>query len=55
MKRIMRVNGHVIAINKEGFYCIFSNEEYSYGEGSRYSEYDDIETLTEAIEKAKDL
>jgi hypothetical protein len=55
MKKLMHVNGYVIAINKEGYYSIFSNEEYAYGEGFRYAEYDYIETLAEAIEKAKDL
>jgi hypothetical protein len=40
MKRIKQHKGHVIALDKEGRYQIFTKEEYAYGEGMRYPEWD---------------
>lgn len=53
MKIIKRINGMVIAQAKDGSYSVFTREEYAYGEGCRYAEFEDIDNLEEAITQAK--
>lgn len=51
MKKVKMYKGYVIAVNKEGTqYQVFTKEEWSYGEGFRYPEFDDCASIKEAIE-----
>lgn len=54
MKKIKQLNGMVIAQDtKTQEYSIFTKEEYSYGEGLRYPEFDGIDSLEEAETQAR--
>ena len=56
MKKICMINGNVIALDeKTSTYSVFTKEEYAYGEGYRYPEFDGMETIEEAKEQARDL
>lgn len=57
MKKVKDMNGYVIAeLNSKERqelntnYQVFTKDEWKYGEGCRYPEYDDCETLQQAIE-----
>ncbi len=53
MKKVKQVKGCVIGYEKETkTYEVYTSEEWSYGNGMRYPEYDGIDTLDEAIELA---
>ncbi len=56
MNKMMNYKGHVIAkLNKKEQkekntnYMVFTMDEWAYGEGFRYPEYDDCETIDTAI------
>jgi hypothetical protein len=54
MKKIKVVNNMVIDFDKKtAEYSVFTKDEYSYGEGCRYSEYDGITKIEEAEEMAR--
>ena len=54
MKKIKTVKGMVIAQDKDTQeYAVFTKDEWSYGEGCRYPEFDGIEKIEEAEEQAK--
>jgi len=56
MKRRCTIGNYLIAFDqKTNTYSVFTKEEYAYGEGYRYPEYDGIETIAEAREKATSL
>jgi hypothetical protein len=40
LKKVKQYKGFVIALDKEGFYHIFTKEEWSYGKGCRYPEHE---------------
>lgn len=48
MKKVQVYKGFVIAVNKAGDqYQVFTQEEWSMGEGYRYAEYDDCGSVQE--------
>jgi hypothetical protein len=49
MMKVKQYKGFVIAIDKEGFYQIFTKDEWSYGAGCRYPEHE-AGTMKEAME-----
>jgi hypothetical protein len=49
MKKVKQYKGFVIALDKEGFYHIFTKEEWSYGNGLRYPEHE-AGSISEAID-----
>lgn len=54
MKKIKVLKGMVIALDKEtSKYAIFTKDEWSFGKSYRYPEFDEIETIEEAKELAK--
>ncbi len=56
MKRRCTIGNYLIAFDpKTKTYSVFTKEEYAYGEGYRYPEYDGMETIEEAREKAISL
>lgn len=50
MKKVKTHKGFVIAVRKDGIYQVFTKDEWAYGEGLRYPEYDDCGSLQEAID-----
>lgn len=40
MKKIKTYKGFVIALDKKGFHHIFTKEEWAYGAGCRYPEFE---------------
>jgi len=53
MKKIKKVNGLIIAQDKDGTYSVFLEDEWTMGQGFRYAEFDGISNLDEAVEQAK--
>lgn len=49
MKKVKQYKNFIIALDKEGFYHIFTKEEWSYGKGYRYPEHE-AGSLQEAID-----
>lgn len=49
MKKVKQYKGFVIAIDKKGVYHLFTKDEWGYGAGCRYAEWE-CDNLTEAIE-----
>jgi hypothetical protein len=60
MKKVREYKGFIIAeLNKKEKsekntnYMVFLKEEWEYGEGCRYPEFDDMETIELALEAIK--
>jgi hypothetical protein len=49
MRKIKQYKGFVIAIDKEQTLHIFTGEEWSYGKGCRYPEFE-VQNMQEAID-----
>lgn len=49
MKKIKSYKGFVIATDQNGFYHIYTKDEWSYGSGLRYAEHE-AGNMQEAIE-----
>lgn len=49
MKKVKTLKGYVIAESKDGRFHIFTKDEWSYGEGFRYAEWE-CDSLNESIE-----
>ena len=49
MKKLKQYKGFIVAIDKEGTHHIFTKEEWSYGHGCRYPEWE-ADTLNECLE-----
>ena len=51
MKKIKQYKNYVIAYDKDSNnYCLFTKEEWSYGEGMRYPEWDSCGSVAECEE-----
>lgn len=51
MKKVKEHKGFVIAINTDGSeYQVFTKDEWSYGEGMRYPEYDGCGSVQECLD-----
>lgn len=55
MKKISTVKNCIIAQDNDGSYSVFTKDEFSFGEGCRYPEYDGIQSLEEAKDLARYL
>jgi hypothetical protein len=58
LKKVKSMKGFVIAENVkpeefEPRYQVFTQDEWSQGEGFRYAEFDDVSSIEEAIELVK--
>jgi len=54
VRKIKTIKGMVIAFDKKlNEYSVFSREEWEYGAGCRYPEYDGMATMAEAEGKAR--
>lgn len=49
MKKIKQHKNHVIAVDKEGTHHVFTKEEWAYGNGCRYADWE-AGNLQEAID-----
>lgn len=50
MKKVKSLKGYVIAINKQGDHSVFTQEEWAYGEGLRYPEFECGPNIQECID-----
>lgn len=50
MRKVKTLDNFVIAINKKGDHFVYTKDEWEYGEGFRYPEFECGQDIQEAID-----